>query len=81
MPAAAFAAMVPAMTPHTKKLIGTVLILLWLVIYALIVTGLAVRILPHAAWYVSLLFYAVTGICWIIPIGLALPWMYAEPKR
>jgi len=51
------------------------------VIYALIVTGLAVRILPHAAWYVSLLFYAVTGICWIIPIGLALPWMYAEPKR
>ena len=42
--------MVPAMTPHTKKLIGTVLILLWLVVYALIVTGLAVRILPHAAW-------------------------------
>jgi hypothetical protein len=69
------------MTPHTKKLIGTVLILIWLVLYALVVTGLAVHILPRAAWYVSLLFYAASGVLWIVPIGLALPWMYAEPKR
>lgn len=69
------------MTPHAKKLIGTVLMLIWLVIYALVVTGLAVRILPHAAWYVSLIFYAASGLLWMVPIGLALPWMYAEPKR
>jgi hypothetical protein len=69
------------MTPHTKKLIGTVLMLVWLVIYALVVTGLGVHILPHAAWYVSLLFYALSGVLWMVPIGLALPWMYAEPKR
>jgi len=69
------------MTPHTKKLIGTLLILVWLVVYALAVTGLAVRILPHAAWYVSLTFYALSGLLWIVPIGFALPWMYAEPKR
>jgi len=68
------------MTPHTKKLIGAVLSLIWLVIYALFVTGLAVRILPHATWYVSLLFYALAGLLWMVPIGLALPWMYAEPK-
>jgi hypothetical protein len=69
------------MTPHTKKLIGAILMLVWLVLYALVVTGLAVHILPHAAWYVSLLFYAASGLLWIVPIGLALPWMYAEPKR
>jgi len=69
------------MTPHTKKLIGTLLMLAWLVLYALVISALAVRILPHAAWYVSLLFYAASGVFWIIPIGLALPWMYAEPKR
>lgn len=69
------------MTPHTKKLIGTVLMLIWLVVYALVVMGLAVRILPHAAWYVNLLFYAAAGLLWMVPIGLALPWMYAEPKR
>lgn len=64
------------MTPHTKKLIGTILMLIWLIIYAL-----AVRILPNAAWYVSLLFYVIAGLFWIVPIGLALPWMYREPKR
>ena len=69
------------MTPHAKKLIGTVLMLAWLVFYALVVSALAVRVLPHAAWYESLLFYALSGVLWIVPIGLALPWMYAEPKR
>ena len=69
------------MTPHTKKLIGAILMMVWLVFYALVATALAVHILPQAAWYVSLLFYAVSGIFWIVPIGLALPWMYAEPKR
>ncbi|HEY2836105.1 MAG TPA: DUF2842 domain-containing protein [Rhizomicrobium sp.] len=69
------------MTPHIKKLIGTVLMLIWLVVYALVVMGLAARILPHAAWYVSLIFYAAAGLLWMVPIGLALPWMYAEPER
>jgi hypothetical protein len=69
------------MTPHTKKLIGAVLSLICLVIYALFVTGLAVRVLPHASWYVSLLFYAMAGLLWMVPIGMALPWMYAEPKQ
>ena len=69
------------MTPHVKKLIGAVLSLIWLVIYALFATGLAVRILPHATWYVGLLFYALAGLLWMVPIGLALPWMYAEPKH
>lgn len=69
------------MTPRVKKLIGTLLILVWLGVYALFVTGLAVRILPHAQWYVSLIFYASAGMLWIVPIGLSLPWMYAEPKR
>lgn len=67
------------MTPHVKKLIGTVLMLLWLVIYALAVMGLAVHVLPGAAWYLSLLFYALAGTLWIVPVGLSLPWMYREP--
>ena len=68
------------MTPRIKKLIGTIFMLFWLVIYALIATGIAVRVLPHAPWYVSLLFYACAGTLWIVPIGLMLPWMYREPN-
>ena len=68
------------MTPHAKKLIGAILMLVWLLLYALLVSGVAIRVLPYARWYVSLVFYAAAGILWIVPIGLALPWMYAEPK-
>ena len=66
------------MSPRIKKLIATLLIVLvWLPVYAMIfMAGLVPRILPHAAWYVSLLFYALAGTLWILPIGLALPWMY-----
>jgi hypothetical protein len=41
--------------------------------------GLAAHTLPHAAWYTQLAFYALAGTLWIVPIGLALPWMYRQP--
>ena len=69
----------PQMTPRVKKLIATLLIVLvWLPVYALVVMGLAVHVLPHAAWYVSLTFYALAGTLWILPIGLTLPWMHRK---
>lgn len=69
------------MTPHTKKLIGVIGILIWLVVYALVATRLAVMILPGANGFVEFLFYAVAGLAWIIPIGLLLPWMHRPPKN
>ncbi len=69
------------MSPRLKKLIGTILILFWLVAYMILIAGLQWRILPHASWYVTLIFYALTGTLWMVPIGLALPWMYREPAR
>ncbi|HEY2071877.1 MAG TPA: DUF2842 domain-containing protein [Rhizomicrobium sp.] len=69
------------MSPRVKKLIGTIVMLIWIVIYAGIAMGIGVRVLPHAAWYVSLAYYALAGTLWIIPVGLALPWMNREPKK
>ena len=67
------------MRPSIKKLIGTVFTLVWLFIYALIAMGIGVRVLPHAVWPVALLYYALAGTLWIIPVGLLLPWMHREP--
>ncbi len=67
------------LTPHIKKLIGTIITLIWLPIYALLAMGVAVHVLPHANWFVELLYYAVAGTLWILPVGLMLPWMYREP--
>ena len=68
------------MSPRTKKLIGAMVLLVWIPVYALIAMGIAVHVLPHAHWAVSLLYYALAGTLWIIPIGLMLPWMNREPK-
>jgi hypothetical protein len=68
------------MSPRTKKLIGAIAILIWLPIYSLIATGIGIRVLPHAWWLVSLLYYALAGTLWIIPIGLMFPWMYRERR-
>ena len=73
---------IAAMSAHFKKLIGTLIILAWLVIYSLIAMGIGVRVLPHAGGLVRLVYYVLAGTIWIVPIGLLLPWMYREsPKR
>jgi hypothetical protein len=70
------------MSRRTKTLIAAILIIfVWLPAYMVLVAGLQWRILPGAAWYITLLFYALAGTLWIVPIGLALPWMYREPPR
>lgn len=68
------------MTPRIKKLIGTIVTLVWIVFYAGLVMGVAVRVLPHANGFLVFLFYALAGTLWIIPVGLMLPWMYREAK-
>jgi hypothetical protein len=68
------------LTPHSKKLIGTLFTLVWLFIYSMIAMGIGVRVLPNAHWLVELLYYLLAGTLWIIPVGLMLPWMYREPK-
>lgn len=64
------------MTPHVKKLIGTIAMLVWLIFYSLLAMGIGARVLPHAAWYVALFYYALAGTLWIVPVGLMLPWMH-----
>ena len=69
------------LSPHFKKLIGTLITLAWLFVYALIAMGIGVRLLPHAHWLAQFFYYLLAGTLWIVPIGLMLPWMYREPKN
>lgn len=64
-----------------KKLIGTLLILIWILIYALIAMRLAVAILPSAHWTVALAYYAFAGLAWIVPPGFLIQWMSEDPVR
>ncbi len=68
------------LSPHIKKLIGTVFTLVWLVVYIYAAMRVGVHLLPHASGLVTFLYYLIAGTLWIIPVGLLLPWMYREPK-
>lgn len=69
------------MSPRLKKFIGAIVMLIWLPVYALFAMGVGVHVLPHANWLAALLYYAIAGTLWIVPIGLMLPWMYREPHK
>ena len=68
------------MNPRVKKLIGTIVILLWIPVYAFLAMGVAAHMLPHANSLSAFLFYAVAGTLWAVPVGLLFPWMMREPK-
>lgn len=69
------------MSAHSKKLVGTLATLVWLVVYSLLAMGIGANLLPHANGFTTFLYYLLAGTVWIIPVGLLLPWMYREPPQ
>ena len=70
-----------AFLPRTKKLIATIALLIWLPLYALAAMRVGVAVLPEANPLLTLVYYALAGFAWILPVGLMLPWMHREPER
>ncbi|OYY90102.1 MAG: hypothetical protein B7Y45_09475 [Sphingomonas sp. 28-66-16] len=62
------------MTPSWRKPIGTLLILLLIAVWVVLVASLSETI---SGWPVlaQMLFYAITGIIWILPMKPLLGWM------
>jgi len=63
------------MPVRLRKLIGLVLILIWVFVYAVLLMRIAVAILPDANWALRLAFYAIGGLSWVIPILPLIKWM------
>ena len=68
-----------ALRPRTKKLIATMALVIWLPLYALAAMRVGVAVLPEAGPFLTLIYYALAGTVWILPVGLMLPWMHREP--
>lgn len=63
------------LSPRVKKLIGAVVLLIFVAVYALGVMALAQPLLKGAGAVASLLFYAVAGLAWIVPVMPLIAWM------
>jgi Protein of unknown function (DUF2842) len=68
------------MSMRWKKLIGLFALLAIIAVYSLLVMRVAVVILPDAGPVLELLFYAVAGMAWVLPVGYLIKWMNAPSK-
>lgn len=67
------------MNPRLKKLIGAVLMVAFVIFYALIVMAVAPRILTGASKLVEMAFYVIAGLAWTLPLLPLIRWMERKP--
>ena len=63
------------MTARTRKLIGTVALLLFLAAYATFAAVIGSGRIALAPQWVQFAFFLTTGLLWVIPAGLLIRWM------
>ena len=66
------------MTQSTRKLIGTILTLLSIVVWCVLVSAVYMSWLAAAPWWGLILFFAVAGGMWFFPAAWIIRWM-AKP--
>lgn len=67
------------MNPRLKKFIGTFFMVIFVALYAVVIVAIAPRVLTGASKMVELVFYAVAGLAWAVPIMPLIWWM--EKKK
>lgn len=63
------------MSPSMRKLIGTVLIVVLVIVYALVATTIASVKLADSEWWVHLIYFFFTGLLWVLPAMWLISWM------
>jgi hypothetical protein len=63
------------MTMRARKLVGTVALLVFLAVYALLTMLVAVVLQVNGNKVVELLFYIIGGMAWVVPAALLVRWM------
>ncbi|MBD0416691.1 DUF2842 domain-containing protein [Oryzicola mucosus] len=68
------------MPVRLKKLIGTVLLVLLVIVYSMVATLIAVAQLAESGPLVHFIYFALGGLVWILPAMLIIKWMVKDPK-
>lgn len=66
------------MPVRLKKLIGTILLIALVVVYALVATTVASARLGESGPLVHLAYFFFTGLVWILPAMLIIKWMIRD---
>ena len=68
------------MPERLKKLIGGILLVVFVCVCALTVMTVAAAKLPGTSGLTQLVFYLVGGLAWVIPAGALIAWMQ-KPRQ
>ena len=68
------------MSMRTRKLIGTVALLLLVAVWSLLTMALAQSALTDINGFVAAIFYVVAGLGWVLPAMPIVSWM-AKPEK
>lgn len=68
------------MPQRLRKLIGTVLLLALMVIWALVAMALAQGRVTELHWALQTVSYIILGVAWVIPAAFLIRWM-ERPNR
>jgi hypothetical protein len=69
------------MSIRVKKLIGTVLLVALVMIYALVAMTVAVAQLSESGPLVHLAFFVISGMLWVLPAMGIIKWLMVPPKN
>jgi chromate transport protein ChrA len=69
------------MKPRVKKLVGGVVLVAFVVVYALVVMIVGQVRMAQASGLAQLAFFAVFGLIWVIPAALLIRWMERVDRR
>ena len=67
--------MIERMTARTRRLIGTIVFLPALAIYATLAAMIGSGRIALAPQWVQFAFFVTAGLAWVIPAGLLIRWM------
>ena len=69
------------MAGRLKRLFGTVILVAFVVVYALAALGVGNVIVASKSEAVQMMYFAVAGLAWVPPAGLLIWWMYRDSRR
>ena len=68
------------MTMRTRKLIGAILLIVYVIVYALVVSVVAGFLQVRSSKAIEVVFYVVGGLAWVPPAAWLIWWMQ-RPDR
>jgi hypothetical protein len=68
------------MRQRVRKLVGTIVLVVFIVFYALTAMTIASAKVPGMSGWAQLVFFVVAGLAWVIPAGALVSWMQ-RPDR